>query len=592
LLAIVLLADGPLFLCQPLTADAVLYDLQARCVVDGGALYRDILEPNLPGAAWLHLLVRSIGGWSSVALRLADILIFSITVMFLCLWVEKCRPERKRIVFPGLSLLLFVMYLSLPECCHCQRDLWMLCPALGALHLRFRRVRDEWQSGDDVELPRTGTGRLFFSSLIEGLLWGTAFWIKPHIAIPAICVLGLSLWLMGIGRRSLIDLAGVLCGGILIGVAGSVALMEMGSWPAFWDMQLHWNPQYVKAGREKFSLSRLKIFWDGLAPWSYLIVAGMGVSLITAWKAFRTGVTSQSVGPEGPGNLARWLACLFFSGWLLQALVLQHPLAYVYVPLMVLGGTLCCLWPIPRYLRPVSWCLAVCFLLQGIAGSPLLQASRLSEWWNCVTQGPTLAVRSRVQVESQPDWERLKPVVDFLKEQDLRPGELTAYSGGLVHLYAEMGLPPSTRYVYVNVLAILFPDRVKEIHRALEDSPQRFVVSSLREAGMPAESIAEEDHPSTGLPVSFPPERLKEFPFTQPVVFRSGEYVVHRVAAPIGPLCTKSGPLAETHSQSHVRDPRYRNSAAIANRGIPSVSTAHSSPAGVSSSASRESPAP
>ena len=60
---------GPLFLCAPLGPDPVMYDLQARVVDDGGVLYRDILEPNLPGAVWIHSVVRHIAGWSSEALR-------------------------------------------------------------------------------------------------------------------------------------------------------------------------------------------------------------------------------------------------------------------------------------------------------------------------------------------------------------------------------------------------------------------------------------------------------------------------------------------------------------------------------------------
>ena len=65
----------PIVVCMPLTSDTVLYDLQARNILDGGVMYRDILEPNLPGAVWIHLLVRSIAGWSLEVMRCADLFI-------------------------------------------------------------------------------------------------------------------------------------------------------------------------------------------------------------------------------------------------------------------------------------------------------------------------------------------------------------------------------------------------------------------------------------------------------------------------------------------------------------------------------------
>ena len=40
---------APQFLRTPLTNDTALYDLQSRMLKDGAVLYRDVLEPNLPG---------------------------------------------------------------------------------------------------------------------------------------------------------------------------------------------------------------------------------------------------------------------------------------------------------------------------------------------------------------------------------------------------------------------------------------------------------------------------------------------------------------------------------------------------------------
>ncbi len=71
----------PLFLRMPLTNDAQMYDLQVRLLHQGGVLYRDILEPNLPGVVWIQSLVRNAVGWSSEALRAFDLLVLAAHVL-------------------------------------------------------------------------------------------------------------------------------------------------------------------------------------------------------------------------------------------------------------------------------------------------------------------------------------------------------------------------------------------------------------------------------------------------------------------------------------------------------------------------------
>tara|TARA_B100001939_G_scaffold335217_1_gene337019 strand:+ start:608 stop:751 length:144 start_codon:yes stop_codon:yes gene_type:complete len=47
---------------MPLNSDTALFDVQAAEVLKGGVMYRDIVEPNLPGVVWIHLLIRSVAG--------------------------------------------------------------------------------------------------------------------------------------------------------------------------------------------------------------------------------------------------------------------------------------------------------------------------------------------------------------------------------------------------------------------------------------------------------------------------------------------------------------------------------------------------
>ncbi|WP_092049350.1 hypothetical protein [Planctomicrobium piriforme] len=544
-LAILFLSNLPLFLCQHLTSDAVIYDLQARCVLEGGVLYRDMIEPNLPGVVWLHMLVRSVLGWSWPALRAVDLLILTGIVALLARWVRRPDEPRWGLRTALLSLAIFTLYFSLSEWCHCQRDLWMLLPALGALHLRAGSVLSALglQQSDKPAWQR-------LRPIVEGMLWGTAFWIKPHVAIPVLFVLAASCALTGVTKRTIIELLSIVAGGALIGGLGSGWLIATGTWPHFWDMQLKWNPEYLKAGREKTSLARLWVFWQGFAPWSLIHAVAVGTLLfaMSGWIACRRPVAVSATSDSAAVQLAirqvrLFLLCSLYLGWTVQMLALQHPLAYVWVPGLVLGFGILASWSIPAAQQTIAWYALCAFAVVALSTSPVVQPQRLAAWKDCITQGPTPAVMARVQVEMQPDWKELAPVLDYLKTLNLKPGELTAYTGGLIHLYPELGLPAPTRYVYVNVLAIVFKSRVKEIEEALQHCGQKYVVSSLREAGMSDAAINDMEDPATGLPACFPPERLREFPYNQPVVFRSGQYVVHRVEHPVAPLCTESGPL-------------------------------------------------
>jgi len=80
LLGSLLITNVPPLLCMPLTNDTVMYDLQAKNLLQGGVLYRDILEPNFPGVVWLHVAIRSMLGWSSVAMCFTDLVIFFSSV--------------------------------------------------------------------------------------------------------------------------------------------------------------------------------------------------------------------------------------------------------------------------------------------------------------------------------------------------------------------------------------------------------------------------------------------------------------------------------------------------------------------------------
>jgi hypothetical protein len=68
-LVLVLALGLPLFVCMPLWNDVNHYDLCARTLLRGGALYRDAFDNNLPGVVWAQAAVRAALGWRPEALR-------------------------------------------------------------------------------------------------------------------------------------------------------------------------------------------------------------------------------------------------------------------------------------------------------------------------------------------------------------------------------------------------------------------------------------------------------------------------------------------------------------------------------------------
>src|SRR5207249_1881573 len=74
------------------------------------------------------------------------------------------------------------------------------------------------------------------------------------------------------------------------------------------------------------------------------------------------------------------------------------------------------------------------------------------------------------------------------------------------------------------------------IRREVADSPQRYVVSDLRR--MTSERDPDFTPEAGGpncLPAWFPRSQLEKFPWNQPVVFRAGRYLVHKITHPPRP---------------------------------------------------------
>src|SRR5262249_54048729 len=125
---------------------------------------------NFPGMLWLHLGARSLLGWSSEALRIADVIMIAGSVVLLAAWLPGLSAAARGLV----AALLLSFYLSTSEGWHCQRHPSARLPALVGLWLRRAQA---------ARLERVG--RAFFPGLLEGIVWGAACWVKPYVIVPA-----------------------------------------------------------------------------------------------------------------------------------------------------------------------------------------------------------------------------------------------------------------------------------------------------------------------------------------------------------------------------------------------------------------------
>jgi hypothetical protein len=581
LLVLLLVTNVPLVLCMPLTDDAAMFDLQALNWLHGGMLYRDILEPNLPGVIWLHAAARCALGTSSMALRAVDLVLFSIFVAFSRNWLNSMGATRSTQAWS--VLVLFVCYCSLSEWCHCQRDIWLLVPGLAGLTLRRRQIHRLRTASQGTQTPNA-SGAAACWAVLEGLCWGAGVWLKPMIVLPAACCWMLSALYVHNWRRASVDLLGLVSGGLLMGGLGVAWLVWSGAWPYFVTTLVDWNPRYVAAAREQWTLARFAAMQVRFFPWQLLHLAAIPIALIAAGRhaqeksKSRRVEESKSKTDQMPNSSSHGrfdvstfqLLSLFYLAWVIQSYWLQHLFDYVHAPALLLAIVVVAASFARRAAEPSAAnagdslrdaedslhgvtrsfpadhrhvgrfarrCAVAGFAVLVILTTPVVRPHRLACWWTCVTEGSTPQVRDRLKTFSVPSWRDLKLVAAFLREQGIRDGELTCYNSTSVHLYGILGLGPSTRYVYLEQLVTYFPDRHAVFSQALSDSRQRYVVTDLIASGLSPSGIARlcAEGP-LAQPPRFPSRLRDVYPWSQPAVFRAGPYLVHRVEPPLGRL--------------------------------------------------------
>jgi hypothetical protein len=516
----------------------------ARTIQRGGVLYRDTFDTNLPGMAWLHLAVRSLFGWRSEALRAADFLVVAGIAFLLARWVPvMSRPAR---IWTATALLAY--YFSTSEWCQNQRDVWMLLPCLAALYLRRRQL-----------LTSPSAFRALLLSVLEGLLWGAAVWIKPMAFFPALVC-----WLFGIAWRCrgafvwrpvLLETAGLLAGGLLAGSAGMCWLWNSGAWGPFWDIMLNWNPEYQDFFmRWPHRWKHLKYLCVTSMPWCLVHGAALPLAGITLAVAIRRGNARN-----GERLAQAFLAVLYLS-WLAQVLLFQGWYPYHLTPPMLLALTLLATWirlPAEPWWRIAFAFHVMLFISLALFTHPVFRPQRLATWWTCVTQGSTNELRDLLALTPQQgvsggasDWEDLERVADFLRNQDLRENEPLCLHESTMPLYLELDRLPPVRYLFYGQATGVYRTHSAQMLGEISASRARYAVSDLAMIGWWPRRSENRDEAETQ--PHFPKPLAESFPWSDPIVFCSGRYAVHRVSKPIQKLWPQASSVSESERKQHL----------------------------------------
>jgi len=427
------------------------------------------------------MVIRSTVGWSSEAIRAFDLLVFASI-----LWLWSGAFRRNNSALPMFLLTAAFFYLTRNEWCHAQRDTWILLPAGLAITLRFRR---------------TPCHRIF-PVIMEGMCWGWAFWIKPHVAIPALAVILVDLRTRSL-RSFVRDLAAVISGGFLAAIPGIICLITTGTWEHFWNTMLEWNPEYVAAGRARMSLERWFMMSRRFAPWPWIHLLAIPI-------AFTTIVRFRQINGAIPGRHPALLSGCYL-GWLLQSVLLQHALDYIHVPAMLLALAVICghPWRLPVVARRS---VVAAFMSCGMLWTPFFREQRIQQWPAAITHGSTLDVRAALAHGNLPDWQHLGQVIAFLNEQGIANGDVTCMNVHSIHVYNETQTRPSTRYWSVSILQDLFPQRPTNIAAAVNESQHRYVVTEIVEESL------------------IPSNPQQPWMAEARLVFKSGSYRVFKIA--------------------------------------------------------------
>jgi hypothetical protein len=234
--------------------------------------------------------------------------------------------------------------------------------------------------------------------------------------------------------------------------------------------------------------------------------------------------------PVTHGKVDIRLAAMLYLSWLFQAVVLQHFFDYIQLPAILLAIGLVAWFCATTSKVILKGCLLAFLFLCPVLRYPMQLAQHRPYWERSLEAGSTAEVKDGLTLLHRVEWQDLKKVEDFLRENQVKDGELTCFSIQAISLYNALNVRPSMRHLILQGGYTIFVNHRAEIGNELNTSPQRYVVVDLWRKDMDYHDIPGTAG-DTNLPDWIFPRNFKEL-YPQPVVllFRAGRYVVFGMA--------------------------------------------------------------
>jgi hypothetical protein len=214
------------------------------------------------------------------------------------------------------------------------------------------------------------------------------------------------------------------------------------------------------------------------------------------------------------------------------------PTSFLAIAVLAAWGPTVMTWH-SRAARVAVGCALAGFILLALWRLPVLWPERLALWARCIREGSSYELRDRLALNDgigRTDWQDLARVAEFLGAQGAGDREVTCYHDSTHPLYLMLGREPSTRYLHFHFMLEAFPAHRPTIRDQLNHSGHRYVVSDLRTVYRHRHELRRTGDSERRLPAGFPKQLGRTFPWDQPVVYRAGRYVVHRVEHPVDQL--------------------------------------------------------
>jgi hypothetical protein len=130
----------------------------------------------------------------------------------------------------------------------------------------------------------------------------------------------------------------------------------------------------------------------------------------------------------------------------------------------------------------------------------------------------------------------LHTVGNYLRTLDVKDGELICWHDSTHPLYIDLDIQPGIRFIHV-ITNLRVKNNIPAIRAEVFRSPAKYIVSDLvAVAHMQPIDTNYSAGPTNTLPDDLPNALHDCYPWNQPVIYRVGRYLVHRVDTPRGEI--------------------------------------------------------